>query len=245
MNGSFTPTHTVPPGGMAAWEAPDPSQPSVANLDAGLELQVVERYGEWAKAEFSNGWTAWVDGSLLKEIGSAPATGGVTTDWAEQYLAGQQPAPHSETADGAAGGFALSPALIPGFVIALSSVFPWFKFLGASINAFKIPVKYLTDPNSVQSTGGIFTVGLLILALGIGVTLLTVFPKSDLARRAMAGGALLIASVFVAQTQRAVSSQPADALIKVSLMSFLGFGVLVALAGALGAQFLKPKKAAQ
>lgn len=240
MNGDFVPTHKVPPGGMAAWESPDPTQPSVANLDAGLEVQVLERWGAWAKAVFSNGWIAWVDGALLTELGLAPATGGVTTDWAEQYLAGsQQPAAAAETAPG---GFNLSPALIPGILIALSSVFPWFGFGGQSLNAFEIPLKYLIDPLKVQGTGR--GLGLLLLGLGIGVTLLSVFPKSDIARRAMAGGALLIVSGFVAQTQRAVSQQ-ADALIKVSLVSVLGFGVLVALAGALGAQFLKPKKAAQ
>lgn len=127
----------------------------------------------------------------------------------------------------------------------MSSVFPWFKFLGESANAFKVPVKYLIDPLKTQGTGGGFSVGLLLLALGIGVTLLSVFPKSDIARRAMAGGALLIVSAFVGQTQRAIGSQPADTFIKVSLMSVLGFGVFVALAGSMGAQFLKPKKAAQ
>lgn len=61
-------THTIPAGGLRAWEAPDPSRPHVTEVAAGLEVQVVERTGAWAKVVFSNGWSAWVDGRELMEV---------------------------------------------------------------------------------------------------------------------------------------------------------------------------------
>lgn len=58
-------THFVPPTGMAAWDLPDPTrQPSVM-LSPGVQLQVVEQRGAWARVLASNGWQAWVDGRLL------------------------------------------------------------------------------------------------------------------------------------------------------------------------------------
>jgi len=59
------PTHAVPAGGMPAWATPDGSQPAVATLDAGLPVQVVAEATGWAHIVCSNGWEAWVNGSLL------------------------------------------------------------------------------------------------------------------------------------------------------------------------------------
>jgi hypothetical protein len=64
--GGWTPTHEVPPGGMRAWSAPDPAGPVVATLGAGLPLQVADVAGAWVRVIASNGWTAWVDGRLLR-----------------------------------------------------------------------------------------------------------------------------------------------------------------------------------
>lgn len=63
------PTHLVPPSGMAAWSTPDPASSPVAQLDARLPVEVVQRAGEWAWVVCSNGWTGWVDGRLLQPIG--------------------------------------------------------------------------------------------------------------------------------------------------------------------------------
>jgi protease PrsW len=62
---AWKPTHVVPPNGMAAWDAPDPSRPPVAQLSPGVQLAVLEQQGAWARAVGSNGWTGWVDGRLL------------------------------------------------------------------------------------------------------------------------------------------------------------------------------------
>ena len=58
-------THLVPPGGMAAWNAPDPSRPPMLILPERLELVVESRAGAWALVRAVNGWRGWVDGRLL------------------------------------------------------------------------------------------------------------------------------------------------------------------------------------
>ena len=65
----WTPTHLVPPGGMAAWNAPDPSRPPMLNLPERLELVVETRAGAWAQVRAVNGWRGWVDGRRLVDRG--------------------------------------------------------------------------------------------------------------------------------------------------------------------------------
>ncbi len=65
----WAPTHVVPVAGMAAWAAPDPAQPPIAQLAAGVQLTVVEARSAWARVVGSNGWSGWVDGRLLTKIG--------------------------------------------------------------------------------------------------------------------------------------------------------------------------------
>ncbi len=65
----FLPTHRVPSGGMSAWAAPDPALTAVTRIDGRVELQLLERAGDWAHILCSNGWSAWVDGRRIEEIG--------------------------------------------------------------------------------------------------------------------------------------------------------------------------------
>ncbi|MFJ4468413.1 hypothetical protein ACIP2X_13160 [Streptomyces sp. NPDC089424] len=67
----FLPTHVIPSEGLAAWEAPDVSRPTVP-LDALLPVQLVERRGDWGRIVCFNGWSAWVDGRLLVPVPQAP-----------------------------------------------------------------------------------------------------------------------------------------------------------------------------
>lgn len=71
----FIPTHVVPPGGLPAWEAPDPSYPTVA-LDALLPVQLLERRGDWGRVLCANGWSAWIDGRLLVSVPQDPPAAG-------------------------------------------------------------------------------------------------------------------------------------------------------------------------
>ncbi|MGO8687846.1 MAG: SH3 domain-containing protein [Candidatus Dormibacteria bacterium] len=61
----WTPSHRVPPQGMQAWAAPDPTGAVVATLGGHLPVQVTEVRGAWAHILCSNGWTGWVDDRLL------------------------------------------------------------------------------------------------------------------------------------------------------------------------------------
>jgi hypothetical protein len=64
--GAFAPTHTVPAGGLPAWNTPDASQPAAATLDAGLAVQLAETNGGWGRIVCENTWSAWVDASRLQ-----------------------------------------------------------------------------------------------------------------------------------------------------------------------------------
>jgi hypothetical protein len=57
-------THTTAPGARA-WAAPNPAMPPLMDLAAGTEVRVLERLGEWARVDATNGWSGWVDARLL------------------------------------------------------------------------------------------------------------------------------------------------------------------------------------
>ena len=61
-------THRVPDGGLPAWPAPDPAQTVAATLSPGLEVEVAERAGDWARVVAVNGWTGWVDARRLVSL---------------------------------------------------------------------------------------------------------------------------------------------------------------------------------
>jgi hypothetical protein len=62
----WSPTHCTPIGGLDTRARPDPTVAVDARLEAGLEIRVVERYGDWARVDAVNGWSAWVDGRHLR-----------------------------------------------------------------------------------------------------------------------------------------------------------------------------------
>ena len=64
---SWSPTHAVPPGGVAAWSAPDPKQRPATWIAPGTPLAVEARLGDWALARAASGWRGWVDGRLLMD----------------------------------------------------------------------------------------------------------------------------------------------------------------------------------
>jgi hypothetical protein len=64
----WAPSHRVPTGGMSAWERPDPQLAPVAELDEGLEVQLLEETTGWGHILCSNGWQAWVDARYLEAL---------------------------------------------------------------------------------------------------------------------------------------------------------------------------------
>jgi hypothetical protein len=71
----WSPTHTVPAGGMAVWNFPDPSRPPVSALPADTAVMEEQRAGDWVLARTQNGWRGWVDGRQLIAIPRPAAPG--------------------------------------------------------------------------------------------------------------------------------------------------------------------------
>ena len=61
-------THVIPDGGLDTWEKPDPDAKPSDELEEGIEVQVVERLGDWARVVCDNGWAGWIDGRDLVEV---------------------------------------------------------------------------------------------------------------------------------------------------------------------------------
>jgi hypothetical protein len=62
---AYEPTHDVPASGLPAFADPDVTPGPAAQLVPGLDVQLLERREDWAYIECSNGWKAWVNGTLL------------------------------------------------------------------------------------------------------------------------------------------------------------------------------------
>jgi hypothetical protein len=58
----------APHSGLAAWATADTSQPTTP-IPPDLDVHVGERQGDWARVVCSNGWSAWVDGRQLIDVG--------------------------------------------------------------------------------------------------------------------------------------------------------------------------------
>ncbi|MGQ0618007.1 MAG: SH3 domain-containing protein [Acidimicrobiia bacterium] len=71
------PTHVLPEAPLPVWAAPAAGAAPVATADPRLEARVVERTGEWAKVEFANGWSGWVDGRTLVPLRRTIPPGGL------------------------------------------------------------------------------------------------------------------------------------------------------------------------
>jgi hypothetical protein len=223
--------HTVPDSGLPTWPRPDPSAAQGPRLDPRLEVDVLKRQGEWAQVRCDNGWTAWVDGRLLLAPAPPPAPPSGPTGPASSppsappsaFAPAPTAAPSPTATPASAGGLPLG--LVAAAAIALASILPWLKGGGVTASAFKVPIKFLLDYKTTGSNS--LSVGLLLLVLAAAGAALTLRPGMAAFARTAGGAAALVATVFVAQIQRALSSSPNGP----SLFSSLGFGVFVALAG--------------
>ena len=68
--GVWMATHRAPREGLDAWVDPDPSASPSSEVEARVELQVIDGAGAWARVRGENGWEGWVDGRLLEQIES-------------------------------------------------------------------------------------------------------------------------------------------------------------------------------
>lgn len=200
---------------MDSWPRPDPSVAAGPRIGGGLEVQVVDRLGDWAKVIFDNGWTAWVDGRLLvARVGTAPAVrptpAGAGAPFDLQAIL-------ADRTKAFAGGGAL--------LMLLSSLLPWFRS-GGSKSSYGIPIKFLFDYKLPTFSGP--KIGWLLLAFGVAVVV-AVVKNAD--QRIVIGsgiGATAVAVLYMIQLQRAVSATPGA-----SFTDFIGLGAVLAAAGGL------------
>lgn len=66
----WRPTHTVPEGGLEAWSTSELAGEPAAELQARVELVLVEQVGPAARVVGSNGWEGWVEAARLVPVPS-------------------------------------------------------------------------------------------------------------------------------------------------------------------------------
>ncbi|MFQ5554518.1 MAG: SH3 domain-containing protein [Acidimicrobiia bacterium] len=191
-------THAAPVGGLQAWAQPDPSAPVMADLPAGVELQIVQQRADWAQVRASNGWEGWVDGRRLIAGTSGRAPGG-----RRDHTGGETAQPVADAGGMTGSGtVATGPSplpLIAGIALAVTAFLPWVGG-GIGSNAFDIPGAFLWSTNS-SSTG--FNLGILMLLVG-AAAVATIFVEQLVPfRKAAALVAIGIAVVFLIQLVRA------------------------------------------
>ena len=203
---AFRPTHRAPDGGLRTWAVADPTTATGPTIDAGVEVSIVEREGDWTRVACSNGWMAWVDGRDLQRLGPAnpPAT----------------PAP-SLTSPASAS----TMAFVGAGLIAVGAMLGWIRGQGIAGNTLDIPLLALIDYKASKSA---VKLGFLVLALaGAGVAG-ALQPSRAWLKRAAGIGAAVVPVVFVIQLVRLLDGIPGAGLLDV-----VGFGVPVTLSGGL------------
>jgi hypothetical protein len=106
----------------------------------------------------------------------------------------------------------------------LSAFLPWWKASGNS-EGLDWPLNFLWEAK--KSSEGDLSVGLLMIALGALVLILTMMPLAKIPRRLVGGAAMLVAVLFA----RAVLEAQSGADLGSLLTDELSVGFWVALAG--------------
>jgi hypothetical protein len=184
------PTHRVA-ADVPVWDAADPTRPAVGSLERGSEVQTLERVGEWAHVECSNGWQGWSDARAFASLTRAIPPSGLPVwsqpdpeAWPLTNVEGGQRVTVRESRDGWArvefangwsgwlDGRALVaparrrvtpwPALGAALVIA-GSLLPWLSAGPSDADAWDIPLWSLVDHESTAEHPKTGLVLLLVL----------------------------------------------------------------------------------
>ena len=136
----------------------------MAQLDPGLEVQVIDHTGEWVKIRCSNDWEAWTDGPRLVAIApkaeaqaalrtetqvpvSAPATATPAASAPETTapaMAGSAAPVARSVPTGALSAADVGiPALLGGALVIVGSFLKWWTVGSASITAWHVPFKFV------------------------------------------------------------------------------------------------------
>lgn len=119
-------------------------------------------------------------------------------------------------------------SLAPAGAVALGALLPWLRGLSEPVNSFELPVSFLF---STQADDGL-KLGFLLLAAGAA---LAVHGQAQL-RRIAAFAVIAVGALYVVQLQRLLSQADFGG----SIISVVGPGVLVTVAGAVTSLVWKP-----
>ena len=239
-------THRVPAGGLSAWGRSDSGQQPLARLDAGLEVEVIGRWGDWANVRCTNGWVAWVDGRRLEPI-AGPSLRVRPTAPAATVRAG------ASSGDAAAWWSVLSasrPVVVGGRTVqigvafggavlaAIGSLLDWLSFTGLSASSFDVKANFLLSPTATPSGPDL---GLLVVGAAAAFVVVTLVGIGAPVARWVGVVVIGIGVLFTVQLQRYLGEFPAEG--RPSLLGSLGVGVYVTVVG--GALMLVPPAGAR
>jgi hypothetical protein len=243
----------VPAAGLGAWNEPDANRPQAARLTAGLDVEVIERWGDWARIVCSNGWTAWTDGRVLEPLagaaGPAPSSPRPAAAPAAARPAGGSLPSFLRPAGAGSGRFAgemvltrkgqvaVTPGLIGVAAAAIAIFLPWLDVAGVSSNSFDIPAAFLFDREAAPSS---VDLGIVLLAAVVAGAVGVLMPGREVVRLAAGAALLLIAALYMFQLNRYLSLFGDDAP---GLFSTVGFGVWITAVAAIPLLVRIPERA--
>jgi hypothetical protein len=230
-------SYRVPTRGMTAWARTDATEPPAAQLDPGLEVVVVERWGDWASIRCSNGWTAWVDGRALEPLtgagaGTPGAPSGPSTTERPAGAPGLRPRPAASVLGWskqvviAGRSIDVGLPVIGAGLALLGSMLDWFSAPGVSASSFDVKLNFLTSPKSTPS-GPDLGIVLLVLVIGFGWSV--VVDRRPRERRWCGGAVAAVAGIYALQMNSWLSQFPAGQ--RPGWLDTLGLGVWTAVVG--------------
>lgn len=199
----FQTTHRAGPHGAPTWPTADPAAPPGPRLDPGLDVQVLERTGDWARVRCANGWEAWTDGRWLDPVTATAAPATTPAPAPRPYAApptrGAATRPTGVTTGAVQAHEVVGAA---GALVALLGAFlPWYKAPGfdASINGFDIAFWALVTGNASDAepkAGLLVVLGALAAGALIGLGRATVVPAWSFAVAGAVAGVPALLGVY-------------------------------------------------
>ena len=225
----------VPASGISVYPSPDASLAPIVELPSGYEVTVIGRRPPWVHIQAEDGLDGWVDGSALAGIavGAAPVPETVEVPDATPFQASVRHAVVEKKRGSLL--LATGPVLgaIGGLIAILGANLPWLKVSGPSdlADAFHISARVLGGWDQAAKSG--WKLGWVIVVIAAVGTLVSMISGGGIVRRSLGVVVVLIAVVFVLQTQDYLNTADAGLGTGKNVWDLLDFGVLVTFGGGL------------
>jgi hypothetical protein len=220
----------VPGTGLDVYAAPDPSQAPIATLPGGTEVQVVGRRGQWVHLVGGDGLDAWADGAALAGVAvgatastPTPAAAPAGNDPRAPVVVEKQRSPFTLGTGPVVGA-------VGGLVAILGAVLPWLQ-TGTDVNAFDIPVSFLSSWENLPDSG--FSLGALVVVLAAVAAVVSLIGGGGIVRRILGLALLIVAAAYVLQWQDYLSSGSRGLGTGLNVWDIVDYCVLVTLGGSI------------